>query len=193
MDYESDLNLKATELRLGLPGRDEPENQWPPILKNNKRVSAESSESSTTKSNSIVSNAETCHRDSAPPAKVKVVGWPPIRSYRKNNISQKKLDAEAGGMYVKVSLDGAPYLRKIDLKVCKSYQNLLKALEDLFKLAIGEYSEKEGYKESDYAPTYQDKDGDWMLVGDVPWDMFTSSCKKLRIMKRSEARGLGCF
>lgn len=22
---------------------------------------------------------------------------------------------------------------------------------------------------SEYAPIYEDKDGDWMLVGDVPW------------------------
>jgi len=22
----------------------------------------------------------------------------------------------------------------------------------------------------DYLPTYEDKDGDWMLVGDVPWE-----------------------
>lgn len=56
----------------------------------------------------------------------------------------------------------------------------------------GQYSEREGYKGSEYAPTYEDKDGDWMLVGDVPWEMFMSSCKKLRIMKGSEARGLGC-
>lgn len=33
----------------------------------------------------------------------------------------------------------------------------------------GQYSEREGYKGSEYAPTYEDKDGDWMLVGDVPW------------------------
>lgn len=33
----------------------------------------------------------------------------------------------------------------------------------------GEYSEREGYNGSEYAPTYEDKDGDWMLVGDVPW------------------------
>lgn len=25
-------------------------------------------------------------------------------------------------------------------------------------------------KGSDYIPTYEDKDGDWMLVGDVPWE-----------------------
>jgi hypothetical protein len=35
---------------------------------------------------------------------------------------------------------------------------------------LGEYSEREGYKGSEYAPTYEDKDGDWMLVGDVPWE-----------------------
>ena len=34
----------------------------------------------------------------------------------------------------------------------------------------GEYSEREGYKGSEFAPTYEDKDGDWMLVGDVPWE-----------------------
>ena len=54
----------------------------------------------------------------------------------------------------------------------------------------GEYSEREGYNGSEYAPTYEDKDGDWMLVGDVPWQMFVESCKRLRIMKGSEAIGL---
>jgi auxin-responsive protein IAA len=39
-----------------------------------------------------------------------------------------------------------------------------------FYLFPGEYSEREGYKGSEYAPTYEDKDGDWMLVGDVPWE-----------------------
>uniref|UniRef100_A0A8R7V669 Auxin-responsive protein n=1 Tax=Triticum urartu TaxID=4572 RepID=A0A8R7V669_TRIUA len=38
--------------------------------------------------------------------------------------------------------------------------------------------------------TYEDKDGDWMLVGDVPWRMFTDSCRRMRIMKGSDAVGL---
>lgn len=40
-------------------------------------------------------------------------------------------------MYVKVSMDGAPYLRKIDLNVYKSYPELLNALENMFKFRIG--------------------------------------------------------
>nr|AFK46390.1 unknown [Lotus japonicus] len=38
--------------------------------------------------------------------------------------------------------------------------------------------------------TYEDKDGDWMLVGDVPWKMFIDTCRRLRIMKSSDAIGL---
>ena len=114
--------------------------------------------------------------------RTQIVGWPPVRSYRKNNNSVVS--------YVKVSMDGAPYLRKIDLKTYKNYSELLKELENMFKFTIGEYSEREGYRGSGVVPTYEDKDGDWMLVGDVPWDMFTSSCKRLRIMKGSDALAL---
>ncbi|KAF8388170.1 hypothetical protein HHK36_026836 [Tetracentron sinense] len=186
--YDSELNLKATELRLGLPGRDEYEKQTPPIVRSNKRASSDSAEESRLKSNSSVSDAGNGDRETAPAAKAQVVGWPPIRSYRKNNFQPKKTESESVGIYVKVSMDGAPYLRKIDLKVYQGYPELLKALETMFKFTI----EREGYNGSEFAPTYEDKDGDWMLVGDVPWDMFISSCKRLRIMKGSEARGLGC-
>ncbi|KAF3530955.1 hypothetical protein DY000_02042949 [Brassica cretica] len=43
----------------------------------------------------------------------------------------------------------------------------------------------------EYVTIYEDKDGDWMLAGDVPWGMFIESCRRLRIMKRSEATGFG--
>ncbi|KAH9602802.1 hypothetical protein KSS87_009289 [Heliosperma pusillum] len=43
---------------------------------------------------------------------------------------------------------------------------------------------------SDFVLTYEDKDGDWMLVGDVPWGMFVTSVKRLKIMRTSEANGL---
>jgi len=182
------MEFKATELRLGLPGTEEKENKTMNIsVKNNKRQLPQTSEESV--SISKVSNDQQVESSSAaPPAKEKIVGWPPIRSYRKNSLQE----AEVGGIFVKVSMDGAPYLRKIDLRIYGGYPELLKALETMFKLTIGEYSEREGYKGSEYAPTYEDKDGDWMLVGDVPWDMFATSCKRLRIMKGAEARGLGC-
>ncbi|CAM8927494.1 hypothetical protein QQ045_023317 [Rhodiola kirilowii] len=195
--YEADLNLEATELRLGLPGREkEPVNDLSLCLRINKRASHEmllsSSEESRVNSNSTASDAGNDGREASPPSKAQVVGWPPIRSYRKNNLQVKKSERESGGMYVKVSMDGAPYLRKIDLKVYQTYAELLNALEEMFMFKIGKYSEREGYNGSEYVPTYEDKDGDWMLIGDVPWEMFISTCKRLRIMKGSEAKGLCC-
>ncbi|XP_021282015.1 auxin-responsive protein IAA4-like [Herrania umbratica] len=190
MAFEKDLNLDATELRLGLPGTSE--EQTSASGRSNKRALPDMNEESVPGDNSNVADAKKCDKETAPPSKAQVVGWPPIRSYRKNCLQPKKTEAEAAGIYVKVSMDGAPYLRKIDLKVYKGYPELLKALEDMFKFKVGEYSEREGYNGSEFVPTYEDKDGDWMLVGDVPWEMFTNSCKRLRIMKGSEARGLGC-
>ncbi|KAK0598817.1 hypothetical protein LWI29_038245 [Acer saccharum] len=69
---------------------------------------------------------------SAPAAKAQVVGWPPIQSFRKNTMASNLAknnddDAVAEGksgsrcLYVKVSMDGAPYLRKLDLKTCSNY------------------------------------------------------------------------
>ncbi|XP_021764309.1 auxin-induced protein 22D-like [Chenopodium quinoa] len=192
--YENDLHLEATELRLGLPGSKEPENQSNSnnVARSIKRSSPDQlpADSSST-NNSSVSDAR--NEDCPPPSKAQIVGWPPIRSYRKNTLQTKKSESDASGMFVKVSMDGAPYLRKIDLKMYQSYPELLKAMESMFKICIGQYSERDGYNGSDVAPTYEDKDGDWMLVGDVPWEMFITSCKRLRIMKSSEAKGLGCL
>ncbi|KAJ8627108.1 hypothetical protein MRB53_020415 [Persea americana] len=186
--YETDLNLRATELRLGLPGTDSPEKSTtPPAPRGNKRALA--GEECRSKSDPMDDKKESGNE---PPTKAQIVGWPPVRSFMKNSLQTRKLKAETTMIYVKVSMDGAPYLRKIDLKVYKNYPELLKALKDMFKcFNIGQFSDKEGYNGSEYAITYEDKDGDWMLVGDVPWDMFISSCKRLRIMKGAEARGLG--
>nr|GMD80900.1 auxin-responsive protein IAA4-like [Ipomoea batatas] len=166
--HEDGLNLKATELRLGLPGTEEGDDKEmvSSAKNNNKRALPEPAE-------------EDCESKS----EAQIVGWPPVRSYRKNTVQPKK-SAETG--------DGGMYVKKIDLKMYKCYPELLGALENMFKLTIGDYSEREGYKGSEYAPAYEDKDGDLMLVGDVPWEMFLSSCKRLRIMKGQEARGLGC-
>ncbi|GMI98729.1 indole-3-acetic acid inducible 14, SOLITARY ROOT [Hibiscus trionum] len=146
-----------------------------------------------------------------PPAKAQVVGWPPVRSFRKNMLAtttttEKSSSDESSGekaAFVKVSMDGAPYLRKVDLRMYTSYHQLSDALAKMFSsFTIGNCG-SQGVKDfmnegklmdllngSDYVPTYEDKDGDWMLVGDVPWEMFVESCKRLRIMKGTEAIGL---
>lgn len=78
-----------------------------------------------------------------------MVGWPPIRSYRKNSMASNSTkggedDIEGksgpGCLYVKVSMDGAPYLRKVDLKTYVNYMELSSALEKMFScFTIGKY------------------------------------------------------
>eukprot|EP00267_Zea_mays_P031550 XP_008663887.1 auxin-responsive protein IAA5 [Zea mays] len=146
------------------------------------------------------------------PCRAQVVGWPPVRNYRKNTLaaataSRSKAPTEeaasgAGPMYVKVSMDGAPYLRKVDIKMYSSYEDLSLALEKMFSCFIAGQSglhkssskdrltngsKVDALKDQEYVLTYEDKDADWMLVGDLPWDYFTSICRKLKIMRGSDA------
>ncbi|KAM0850379.1 hypothetical protein ACQ4PT_053126 [Festuca glaucescens] len=117
----------------------------------------------------------------APPApKAQVVGWPPVRSFRKNALA----DVAAGSAraaappakFVKVAVDGAPYLRKVNLQDYAGYDQLIRALQDKFcshftirRFGNDETKLVDAVNGTEYVPTYEDKDGDWMLVGDVPW------------------------
>ncbi|MED6130835.1 hypothetical protein PIB30_004251 [Stylosanthes scabra] len=157
-------------------------------------------------------NGSANNNSSAPATKAQVVGWPPIRSFRKNSLSTYSKNTEevdgkpgASALFVKVSMDGAPYLRKVDLKNYSKYPELCSALEKMFscftisqcgsygtlgKEVLNETKLKDLLHGSEYVLTYEDKDSDWMLVGDVPWEMFIETCRRLRIMKSSEAIGL---
>ncbi|GAV86868.1 LOW QUALITY PROTEIN: AUX_IAA domain-containing protein, partial [Cephalotus follicularis] len=115
-----------------------------------------------------------------------VVGWPPIRSFRKNSLattsrSNDKVDGKVGpsAFFVKVSMDGARYLSIVDLKNY-SKKALSSTLEKLFSyFTLGQYGShgamgremsesklKDLLHGSEYVLTYEDKDGGWMLVGD---------------------------
>ncbi|KAG0453879.1 hypothetical protein HPP92_025183 [Vanilla planifolia] len=156
---ESSRGFDATELRLGLPGFDAPTE----APRGGKRP-----------------NVEEIHREHA-------VGWPPVKSYRKNSFQgmRKTMKKDDDCVFVKVAMDGAPYLRKIDLNVYEGYDELKMVLKGMFNcFTLGEGCDGQGY-----VMVFQDKDGDWMMVGDVPWEMFITSCKRLRIMKESLARG----
>ncbi|KAK8641842.1 hypothetical protein V6N13_011215 [Hibiscus sabdariffa] len=77
-----------------------------------------------------------------------VVGWPPIRSFRKNlassssskpasepphKASNEKKGAEPSAKFVKINMDGVPIGRKVDLKAYDSYEKLSAAVDELFR------------------------------------------------------------
>ncbi|CAH8361471.1 unnamed protein product [Eruca vesicaria subsp. sativa] len=204
------MNLKATELCLGLPGGAEAVESPAKSAVGNKRGFSETVDLMLNLQSNKEGDVELNNVTAA-----QVVGWPPVRNYRKNimtnqktsgaeEATSKKAGNGGGAALVKVSMDGAPYLRKVDLKMYKSYQDLSDALAKMFSsFTMGNYGAQgmidfmnetklmDLLNSSEYVPSYEDKDGDWMLVGDVPFEMFVESCKRLRIMKGSEAIGLG--
>ncbi|XP_021731927.1 auxin-responsive protein IAA1-like [Chenopodium quinoa] len=190
----STMNFKETELSLRLPGEKVSNIEEKLVLKRrfsdtlDLNLGCDESNGNKTAKNGDYDQMEQSSAPKPPPSKTQLVGWPPVRASRKNVMKSYK--------YVKVAVDGAPYLRKVDLELYNSYQELLKALEDMFSSFTIRNFFNEGklmdpVNGSDYVPTYEDKDGDWMMVGDVPWNMFVESCKRIRLMNSSEAVGLG--
>ncbi|VAH21389.1 unnamed protein product [Triticum turgidum subsp. durum] len=152
-------------------------------------------------------------------AVVPVVGWPPVRSFRRNltngtssKQSPERQNVEATNRakpvfkkkpLIKINMDGIPIGRKVDLASCDNYHKLPTAVEELFRgfleaqkdLSCDE-SGVRGAEEKifsglldgtgEYALVYEDDEGDRMLVGDIPWSVFVSTAKRLRVMRRSE-------
>ncbi|KAF8407102.1 hypothetical protein HHK36_006227 [Tetracentron sinense] len=155
-----------------------------------------------------------------------VVGWPPIRSFRKNLASSSsskptpepqnvvptkvisgKPESCRKGLFVKINMDGIPIGRKVDLNAYDSYEKLSFAVDELFRdlLAAQGDSSVAGIQNKieepkaivslldesgEYTLVYEDNEGDRMLVGDVPWQMFVSSVRRLRVLKSSELSAL---
>ncbi|XP_057854931.1 auxin-responsive protein IAA10 isoform X2 [Cryptomeria japonica] len=138
------------------------------------------------------------------------VGWPPVQTCRKNMVckplhsenqrgvqeSMNGNSEESGGSsnFLKVIMDGMPIGRKVDLNAYNSYNSLALALEHIFQpsfiyavkgSSIAKDSKSSWLLEasSSYLLTYQDKHGNWMFVGDAPWQVFVKSVKRLRIAK----------
>ncbi|KAF9608059.1 hypothetical protein IFM89_005698 [Coptis chinensis] len=130
-----------------------------------------------------------------------------------NNGNVQKKGHLGSSLFVKVNMDGVPIGRKVDLNAHACYETLAQTLENMFFYTstttaaatttdfIGLSDDMERDREakkvskllggsSDFVLTYEDRDGDWMLVGDVPWGMFLNTVKRLRIMRTSEAKGL---
>ncbi|PWA66684.1 Aux/IAA-ARF-dimerization [Artemisia annua] len=154
------LELNETELTLGLPGVTRGKKRQLSSLYDMNVKACEDFEDDH-------SDTECSDVTKPSPGKKQVIGWPPVNLFRKNVVKSKF-------KFVKVAVDGAPYLRKVDLESYASYQQLLRALEHISSCftivnVLKEKKLMDLVNIGEYVTTYEDKDGDWMLVGDVPW------------------------
>ncbi|CAL4996195.1 unnamed protein product [Urochloa decumbens] len=111
--------------------------------------------------------------------------------------------AAAASLFVKVNLEGCGVGRKVDLRAHRGYASLSRALQGMFHGFLSDGQWRIAGKEEDddddeqqpelvkkkepksrkktYILLYEDNEGDRMLVGDVPWELFMASVKRLYI------------
>ncbi|CAN7089718.1 unnamed protein product, partial [Brassica rapa subsp. narinosa] len=160
---------KRLELRLAPPCQQ---------LTSNNNING-STQRSLTKETSFVFNNRV---ETAP-----VVGWPPVRTSRRNLTVQPKEEMKKGvndevrELYVKINMEGVLIGRKVNLSAFNNYQELSHAVDQLFsKKDLADVNRQ-------YTLVYEDNEGDTVLVGDVPWEMFVSTVKRLHVLKTSHA------
>lgn len=94
-------------------------------------------------------------------------------------------------LFVKVYMEGVPIGRKLDLLLLDGYDGLLAILGRMFNASIihpdtvgHDHQVVLGEKKARHVVTYQDKEGDWLMAGDVPWELFLAAgVKKLKIAR----------
>ncbi|PKU83509.1 auxin-responsive protein IAA4-like [Dendrobium catenatum] len=86
-------------------------------------------------------------------------------------------------LFVKVYMEGIPIGRKLNLLTQDGYQSLIRTLQQMFRTTIVYPDVCQNPSTTANVLTYEDKEGDWMMVGDVPWELFLTTVKKLKITK----------
>ncbi|XP_076926018.1 auxin-induced protein AUX22-like [Bidens hawaiensis] len=105
-----------------------------------------------------------------------VIGWPPMKLCRKKLCNQKMgtgVGEKSKSTYVKIHMEGVGIARKVDLNLHQSYQTLVLTLANMFDKCF-----------EDVKLAYQDKEGDWLLAGDVPWGSFTNTVQRLKLLRK---------
>uniref|UniRef100_A0A0D9YPL6 Auxin-responsive protein n=1 Tax=Oryza glumipatula TaxID=40148 RepID=A0A0D9YPL6_9ORYZ len=97
-----------------------------------------------TGNNALASNNNGCFQTRSP--STPVVGWPPVRTFRRNLATSSKASLELQNgkkaakaeeikraPFIKINMDGVPIGRKIDLNAFDSYEKLSLAVDKLFR------------------------------------------------------------
>lgn len=109
--------------------------------------------------------------------------WPPIKTLLRSTLASGKSHCRRETLYVKVYMEGIPIGRKLDLLAHHGYHSLITTLIQMFRTTIlSPDIISNNSSDNCHILTYEDKDGDWMMVGDVPWEMFLTTVKRLKIV-----------
>ncbi|KAL6008918.1 Iaa20p [Asimina triloba] len=91
--------------------------------------------------------------------------WPPIKPLLRSTLAERGNQCERPTFFVKVYMEGLPIGRKLDLFAHDGYDSLVRTLRRMFGPDFTQVP-----SDHSHVLTFEDKEGDWMMVGDVPWE-----------------------
>ncbi|KAJ8623566.1 hypothetical protein MRB53_032095 [Persea americana] len=110
--------------------------------------------------------------------------WPPIKPLLRSTLAENGNHRQhQATFFVKVYMEGVPIGRKLDLFAHDSYEGLIRTLGCMFRTTVLCSDFAQASSSNSHVLTYEDKEGDWMMVGDVPWEMFLTTVKRLKITR----------
>ncbi|URE28460.1 hypothetical protein MUK42_35816 [Musa troglodytarum] len=109
--------------------------------------------------------------------------WPPIKPLLRSTLEEKVHRSHSKTFFVKVYMEGLPIGRKLDLLSHNGYDSLMRTLRRMFRTTITCPDTSRVPPEKAHVLTYEDEEGDWMMVGDVPWEFFLRTVKRLKITR----------
>ncbi|XP_008800316.1 auxin-responsive protein IAA4 isoform X3 [Phoenix dactylifera] len=125
-------------------------------------------------------------QDSSSSARGQLSDWPPIKPLLRSTLTEKgrQIQRQSATFFVKVYMEGIPIGRKLDLLALDGYDGLITTLRRMFRTSIMcPDIARVPTNNKDHVLTYEDKEGDWMMVGDVPWEMFLTTVKRMKIAR----------
>ncbi|CAK7348548.1 unnamed protein product [Dovyalis caffra] len=117
------------------------------------------------------------------PSDQQLLDWPPIKPFLREALASEENECNSATFFVKVYMEGIPIGRKLNLLAHEGYQDLVQTLDQMFNTSILWPEMDVENSEQCHVLTYEDKEGDWLIVGDVPWEMFLPSVRRLKITR----------
>ncbi|KAK9281724.1 hypothetical protein L1049_004628 [Liquidambar formosana] len=96
--------------------------------------------------------------------------WPPFKPQLRKSLVAEEKNRDDATFFVKVYMEGIPIGRKLDLLAHDGYHDLMTTLDHMFSTTILGAEVDGVHCERHHVLTYEDQEGDWLIVGDVPWE-----------------------
>ncbi|KAI9382268.1 hypothetical protein POPTR_014G111700v4 [Populus trichocarpa] len=117
------------------------------------------------------------------PSDQQLSDWPPIKPFLRKALVSEENECSSATFFVKVYMEGIPIGRKLNLLAHDGYHDLIQTLDQMFNTSILWPEMDIEHSGQCHVLTYEDKEGDWLIVGDVPWEMFLPSVRRLKITR----------